>query len=71
MKCHPQVLIVGIAHLAVSPTPQPPDEATAALSLRFADGEVIHFGMTQTALAEFCSALIESSPRAPGTPGRN
>lgn len=41
------------------------------MKVRTSVGESLTIGLSAEALAEFCTALLDSSPRTPGTPGRN
>lgn len=64
------VLILRIEHLIVHTQPRP-DMAAAAFLATMVDGVKIPIGLTAEALEDLCRALVDNSPRTPGTPGRN
>jgi hypothetical protein len=65
------VLILRIENLKVSPDPSKTNGVAALFSARMIDGSSVTMGLSPEALEEFCKALIDNSPRTPGTPGRN
>ena len=66
-----RMVIASIADLRVSPDPEKTDGIAAIFEAQFDDGEKHHLGLSTEALQQLCMALLENSPRAPGTPGRN
>jgi hypothetical protein len=65
------ILILRIENLMVSKSPSTSNGVAALFSATMTDGEKVTMGLSPEALEEFCRALIENSPRTPGTPGRN
>ncbi|HEY4775486.1 MAG TPA: hypothetical protein VIH40_11770 [Xanthobacteraceae bacterium] len=61
--------IAEIVEFAVNPMAVP--DLAAVMTCRSHDGAIVSFGIGPKALATLVSALIENSPRTPGTPGRN
>jgi len=65
------VLILRIENLLVSKDPSTTNGVAALFSARMVDGSTVTIGLSPEALEELCQALIDKSPRTPGTPGRN
>ncbi len=65
------VMILRIENLLVSQEPEKSNGVAALFSAKMTDGEYVTIGLSPEALEELCKALIENSPRTPGTPGRN
>lgn len=65
------VMILRIRNLMVSKDPSKSNGVAAMFSATMSDGESVAIGLSAEALEELCRALIENSPRTPGTPGRN
>jgi hypothetical protein len=65
------MLIVRIENLLVSKDPSKTNGTAALFSAVMTDGSVVTMGLSTEALEELCRALIDNSPRTPGTPGRN
>jgi hypothetical protein len=65
------MLILRIENLLVSQNPSDTNGVAALFSAKMTDGEYVTIGLSPEALEELCKALIENSPRTPGTPGRN
>jgi hypothetical protein len=65
------VLILRIENLKVSQDPSKTNGVAALFDARMTDGSKVTMGLAPEALEEFCRALIDKSPRTPGTPGRN
>lgn len=65
------ILILRIENLVVSKDPSTTNGVAALFSARMTDGSAVTMGLSPEALEELCQALIDNSPRTPGTPGRN
>lgn len=65
------VRILRIEDLKVFRDTSKSNGLAAVFSARMDDGQYVTMGLETQALEELCKALIENSPRTPGTPGRN
>lgn len=63
--------IAGIEQLRVRETPLLKEGIVGVMTVRSIEGERMNIGITIAAMEELCRALIDNSPRTPGTPGRN
>jgi hypothetical protein len=61
----------AIEKLMVNRSPDPSVVLRAVMVVRSDEGERVTIGWTREALEELTRALIEISPRTPGTPGWN
>jgi hypothetical protein len=65
------VLILRIENLVVAKDPSKMNGVAAMFRATMTDGVSVPIGLSPEALEELCRALIDNSPRTPGTPGRN
>jgi hypothetical protein len=65
------VLILRIENLMVFRDPLTSNGVAALFAATMTDGVKVTIGLSPEALEDLCEALIENSPRTPGTPGRN
>ncbi|MBI1202583.1 MAG: hypothetical protein GC182_08735 [Rhodopseudomonas sp.] len=57
--------------LALAVDPHPSEDLAAFMTVRSYDGHEFSIGLGPKAVETLVVALIENSPRTPGTPGRN